>query len=103
MTTRGPGKDHPACRTVAWAGALGAIDAFHVEAVSNPPRPAGSRLPTIRRKLRHTSRMVAIIRCDRDEAERRDSGRQIAARLGLDSTLNITRRRKAWKSGSHLT
>jgi hypothetical protein len=47
--------------------------------------------------------MVAIIRCDREEAERRDSGRQIAARLGLDSTLNITRRRKAWKGGSHLT
>jgi len=47
--------------------------------------------------------MVAIIRCDRDEAERRDSGGQIAARLGLDSTLNITRRGKAWNGGSHLT
>jgi hypothetical protein len=47
--------------------------------------------------------MVAIIRCDRDEAERRDSGREIAARRGMDSTLNINRRRKIWNGGSHLT
>ena len=47
--------------------------------------------------------MVAIIRCDRDEAERRDTGREIAARRGLDSTLSINRRKKIWKGGSHLT
>ena len=47
--------------------------------------------------------MVAIIRCDRDEAERRDSAREIAGRRGQDSTLNINRRRKIWKGGSHLT
>jgi hypothetical protein len=47
--------------------------------------------------------MVAIIRCDRDEAERRDSGREIAARRGQDSTLYINRRKKIWKGGSHLT
>lgn len=55
------------------------------------------------RKFRHTERMVAIIRCTRDEAERRDSRREIAARLGQDSPLNINRRKKIWKSGSHLT
>jgi hypothetical protein len=47
--------------------------------------------------------MVAIIRCDRDEAARRDSGREIAARRGLDSPLNTNRRKKIWKGGSHLT
>jgi hypothetical protein len=48
--------------------------------------------------------MVAIIRCDRDEADLRDSLEQVATRRGQEWALELTRRKKIWTHpGAHLT
>lgn len=48
--------------------------------------------------------MVAIIRCDRDEADLRDSSGQVATRRGQEWALRLTRRKKIWTHpGAHLT
>jgi hypothetical protein len=50
--------------------------------------------------------MVPIIRCDRDEADLRDSSKQVAIRRGHEWTLELklTRRQKIWTHpGAHLT
>lgn len=48
--------------------------------------------------------MVAIIRCDRDEADLRDNSEQVAARRGQEWALKLTRRQKIWThQGAHLT
>jgi hypothetical protein len=48
--------------------------------------------------------VVAIIRCDRDEADLRDSLEQVATRRGQEWALELTRRKKIWTHpGAHLT
>lgn len=48
--------------------------------------------------------MVAIIRCDRDEADLRDSSERVATQRGQEWVLELTRRKKIWTHpGAHLT
>ena len=48
--------------------------------------------------------MVAIIRCDHDEANLSNSSEQVATRRGQEWTLEVTRRQKIWTHpGAHLT